>query len=132
MQAALLRVKLRYLDGENNRRREIAARYRNEIKNPRVSLPEAVAGEAGHVWHLFVVRVAAREAFVRHLAAAGIQTMIHYPIPPHRQECYPELHSLSLPITEAIHREVVSLPMSPVMTDAEVSTVVEAVSAFRE
>jgi dTDP-4-amino-4,6-dideoxygalactose transaminase len=132
MQAALLRVKLRYLDGENNRRREIAARYRNEIKNPRVSLPEAVAGEAGHVWHLFVVRVAAREAFVRHLAAAGIQTMIHYPIPPHRQECYPELHSLSLPITEAIHREVVSLPMSPVMTDAEVSTVVEAVSAFRK
>ncbi len=130
MQAAMLRVKLRHLDAENGRRREIAARYRKEIRNARVRLPAAIAGEAAHVWHLFVVRVESRDAFIRHLSAAGIQAMVHYPIPPHRQECYPELHSLSFPITEAIHREVVSLPMSPVMSDAEVTAVIDAVCAF--
>jgi len=130
LQAALLRVRLRHLDLENDRRRAAANRYVAEMRNPAVRLPQVVAGEASHVWHVFVVRVSDRESFVRHLTASGIQTVIHYPIPPHRQSCYPELHHLSLPLTEAIHREVVSLPISPVMTDGEVSAVIEAVNSY--
>lgn len=131
LQAALLRVRLRHLEAENNRRRTVAARYLASMRNPAVRLPLLLAGDAGHVWHLFVVRVADREAFICHLTSVGIQTVIHYPIPPHRQECYPGLHPQQLPITEAIHREVVSLPISPVMTEAEISAVVEAVNTYQ-
>ncbi len=127
MQAALLRVKLRHLDRENERRRDIAAAYRAGIKNPAVRLPGAPAG-AEHVWHLFVVRHAHRDALQKRLGEAGVQTVIHYPIPPHRQEAYPELRHYHLPVTEAIHREVLSLPISPVMTDAQVDAVVAAVN----
>lgn len=130
LQAALLRVRLRHLDEENEHRRRIAALYRARINNPFVRLPAVTSGEAGHVWHLFVIRVADRERFVGHLKAAGIQTMIHYPVPPHRQPCYPEFHHLSLPITESIHREVVSLPMSPVMTEAEAADVISVVNSY--
>jgi dTDP-4-amino-4,6-dideoxygalactose transaminase len=130
IQAAFLRVRLRHLDAENAHRQAVALRYLAEIRNPRVGLPENVAGAQGHVWHLFVVRVPNRESFVKHLAAQGVETVVHYPIPPHRQECYPQLHHLSLPITEAIHREVVSLPISPVISAEQVSAVVEAVNAW--
>lgn len=130
IQAAFLRVRLRYLESENARRRIVAKRYLKEINNPLVSLPAIIVGDAGHVWHLFVVRVLEREVFMGHLAAQGVQTVIHYPIPPHRQQCYPQLHQLSLPITEAIHREVVSLPISPAMTDGQVSMVISAVNAW--
>lgn len=130
LQAALLRVKLPVLDADNEHRRQVAARYRAGIKNPKIGLPAVVAGEEGHVWHLFVVRVSDRESFVRHLAAQGVQTVIHYPIPPHRQPCYPQLHHFSLPITEAIHREVVSLPISPVMIEAQVEAVIAAVNSW--
>ncbi len=131
MQAALLRVKLPHLDAENSRRRAVARRYRGAIANPLVSLPWCGGDESSHVWHLFVVRVASRELFVRHLADAAIQTMVHYPIPPHRQECYPAFHGLDLPITSAIHREVVSLPMGPALTDTEADAVIAAVNAYR-
>jgi len=130
LQCALLRVKLTHLDDDNHRRRTIALRYRNGICNPAVRLPQVARDESSHVWHLFVVRVDLREAFVQHLQAAGIQTVVHYPIPPHRQECYPGLHSLDLPLTSAIHREVVSLPISPVLSDADVDTVIAAVNAY--
>lgn len=130
IQAAFLRVKLRRLTAETERRREIALQYRREITNPRVVLPEVVAGEGAHVWHLFVVRVPDRDCFVKHLAGKGVQTVIHYPIPPHRQPCYPQLHSLSLPVTEAIHHDVVSLPISPVMTDEQISAVISAVNSW--
>lgn len=131
IQAAFLRVRLRRLDRENARRREIADRYRREIRHPDIRLPEVMGAEESHVWHLFVVRVPRRERFVKELAAAGVQTAVHYPIPPHRQACYPEFHDLDLPLTEAIHREVVSLPISPVMTEQEVTKVIEAANAFR-
>ena len=130
IQAAFLRVRLRHLDQENARRREIAERYRAEIHNPSVRLPVVIGSEDSHVWHLFVVRVPERERFMRSLADVGIQTAIHYPIAPHRQKCFPDYHRLVLPITEAIHREVVSLPISPVMTDQNVSTVINAVNAL--
>jgi dTDP-4-amino-4,6-dideoxygalactose transaminase len=127
LQAALLRVKLKYLDADNARRREIAARYLREIKHPAVRLPSVRAGEASHVWHLFVVRVPDRAAFQQRLSEKGVHTFIHYPIPPHHQQAYAkELGHLQLPLTEAIHREVVSLPISPVMTDEQVGYVIEA------
>jgi len=132
MQAAFLRVRLPRLDAETARRRDVAARYLAGITHPGVALPEVPADPAGHVWHLFVVRVPDREAFVSHLTAQGVQTVIHYPVPPHRQPCYPELHGQGLPITEAIHREVVSLPMSPVMTDDQVAAVIAAVNAWAQ
>ena len=129
LQAAFLRVKLPHLDADNAHRREIAARYRREIKNPAVRLPSARAGEDSHVWHLFVVRVGDREAFQQLLLAQGVHTAIHYPIAPHQQQAYAqELGHLRLPLTEAIHREVVSLPLSPVLTDEQVAHVIQVVN----
>lgn len=130
MQAAFLRVKLPHLDIETGRRRQIARQYLGGIRHPSITLPRILAGDESHVWHLFVVRVPDRAAFVTYLADQGIQTMIHYPIPLHHQLCFAELRSLQLPITEAIHREVVSLPISPVMSGDEVTRVIEAVNAF--
>ena len=125
LQAALLRVKLRHIDADNARRREIAARYRREIKIASVSLPSVRAGEVSHVWHLFVVRVPARAAFQQRLLDRGVHTAIHYPVAPHQQQAYAqELGHLRFPLTEAIHREVVSLPISPVMTDEQVAHVI--------
>jgi dTDP-4-amino-4,6-dideoxygalactose transaminase len=129
LQAAFLRVKLKYIDGDNARRREIAARYRREIKNPAVRLPSVRAIEDSHVWHLFVVRVADRAAFQQRLLDHGVHTAIHYPIAPHQQQAYAqELGHLRLPLTEAMHREVVSLPLSPVLTDAQVAHVIQVVN----
>jgi dTDP-4-amino-4,6-dideoxygalactose transaminase len=131
MQAAFLRVKLPYLDADNARRRAIAWRYLTEIKNPAVRLPAPSAAPEEHVWHLFVVRVPDREAFQANLAAAGVQTQVHYPIPPHKQAAYTrELAGLYLPLTEVIHREVVSLPISPVMSDEQVGHVVATVNSI--
>ena len=130
IQAAFLRVRLRHLDAENAHRQAVAQRYLTEIRNPRVELPAIVAGVDGHVWHLFVVRVPDRESFVKHLAIQGVQTVVHYPIPPHRQGCYPSLHGFYFPITEAIHRDVVSLPISPVISAEQVAEVVMAVNSW--
>jgi len=132
MQAAFLRVKLPHLDADNAHRRAIALRYRNEIKNPAVRLPSVRADEDSHAWHLFVVRVPDRAAFQQRLLNQGVNTAIHYPIAPHQQAAYAkELGGLSLPLTEAIHREVVSLPMSPVMTDEQVGSVVRVINSGR-
>jgi dTDP-4-amino-4,6-dideoxygalactose transaminase len=129
LQAALLRVKLKHIDADNARRREIAARYRREIKAPNVRLPSVRAGEDSHVWHLFVVRVPDRAAFQQRLLDRGVHTAIHYPIPPHQQQAYAkELGHLQFPLSEALHREVVSLPISPVMTDEQVSQVIAVVN----
>ena len=130
LQAAFLRVKLPYLDAENARRRQIARIYREGIRSAKVQLPKVRAAEESHVWHLFVVRVPDRDAFRERLLAAGVETSIHYPIPPHRQKAFAStLGTLSLPVTEAIHREAVSLPMSPVLSDDEAAAVVQAVNA---
>ena len=123
-------MKLKYLDADNARRREIAKYYRENIKNPRIILPN-VYDEMAHVWHLFVIRTGDREGLVAHLERNDIQTNIHYPTPPHLQAAYSELANRSYPITEKIHKEVLSLPISPVLTDDEVAKVVEVVNEWR-
>ena len=130
IQAAVLGVKLKYIDEENTRRREIAKRYIAEIKNPLLVLPENPSDEREHVWHLFVIRVAGRKAVQDYLLENGVQTLIHYPIPPHQQEAYKELNHLSFPLTEQIHEEVLSLPISPVMTKEEVNFVIEKMNKY--
>jgi dTDP-4-amino-4,6-dideoxygalactose transaminase len=129
MQAALLRVKLKYLDDDIAWRRRVALRYRQGIAHPQIQLPQ-VAQEGRHAWHLFVVRSSRRDALQRHLQAHGIQSQIHYPVPPHRQPTYPALHNLSLPLTERLHDEVLSLPMGPTLSEEAVDRVIEACQAF--
>jgi len=129
MQAALLRVKLAHLDAETARRREIAQRYRDGIRHADIALP-ATGGDGAHVWHLFVVRCAARDALQNHLRAHGVHTLVHYPLPPHRQGAFPELSGATLPITERLHREVLSLPIGPSLSDEAVEHVVAACNAF--
>ncbi|MBQ0032779.1 MAG: DegT/DnrJ/EryC1/StrS family aminotransferase [bacterium] len=133
IQAAWLRVKLPHLDADNARRAEIAARYCREITNPAIALPTAPDGnrQLSNVWHVFPVRAEGRDAFQAYLTEKGIQTVIHYPIPPHRQPAYTEWHDLKLPITEKIHETIISLPISPVMTDGEVTEVLGAVTAWQ-
>ena len=129
IQAAVLDVKLKYLDKDNQRRREISKYYRENIKNEKIILPTAY-NEHSHVWHVFVVRTQERDRFQQYLTDNGIQTIIHYPTPPHKQECYKEWNNLSFPITEEIHKTIISLPISPVMTDEEVNKVVEVVNEY--
>ncbi|MDD2798992.1 MAG: DegT/DnrJ/EryC1/StrS family aminotransferase [Bacteroidales bacterium] len=138
LQAAILNVKLKYIDVENQRRRESAAYYCEHIKNEKITLPVDnhrlttydLRLDSSHVWHLFVIRCDERERLQQFLMDNGVQTLIHYPIPPHKQTAYKELNDLSFPITEKIHSEVLSLPMSPVMSDKEIERVVEVINSF--
>jgi dTDP-4-amino-4,6-dideoxygalactose transaminase len=145
IQAAFLSVKLDYVDAENTRLQGIAEYYCEHITNPKVVLPirnyelgirndklEIDNQNFKNVWHLFVVRCRQRDELQNHLTKNNIQTQIHYPIPPHKQACFANspLAKLHLPITEQIHREVLSLPISPVMTPEEIRAVVEAVNSF--
>jgi len=152
IQAAVLDVKLPGLDADNQKRREIAKFYRANITNPAIILPKvrhckAVSvgngeifatkqlpskeyDELSHVWHVFAVRCEQRDELQKYLADNEIQTLIHYPIPPHQQPAYKEWNELSFPITEKIHSEILSLPISPVMTQEEVEKVVEVINNF--
>ncbi len=153
LQAAILSIKLNYLDSENQKRREIAEFYCNNINNPKIILPladltnnsqfkiqnpELIANNSQftihnylqHIWHLFVIRTENRNDFQTYLTNNGIQTIIHYPVPPHKQQAYKEWNNLSFPISEKIHEQVLSLPISPVMTDNEVEYVVNAINKF--
>lgn len=130
IQAAMLKVKLKYLDCQTVVRREIADRYLAEIRNPAIRLPALSVPHEGHVWHLFVVRCSYRQSLQEHLTKNGVQTLIHYPIPPHRQPAYTKLSDLSLPITESLHDEVLSLPLGPHMSDSDVTGVIDACNAF--
>lgn len=130
IQAAFLRLKLKALDSDNKRRQEIARAYREQIQNEHIILPQT-KNEEEAVWHLFVVRTKNRAKLQEYLAQNGIQTLIHYPIPPHKQQAYKQYNYLSLPITEQIHSEVLSLPISPVMSDEQVGAVIEAMNNFR-
>lgn len=129
LQAAFLNVKLGDLVSDNDKRRQIANRYLSEIKNDKIVLP-FYDGSANHVFHLFVVRTENRNELQEYLNENGIQTLIHYPIPPHQQKALAAFNSLSFPITEKIHREVLSLPMSPVLTEEEVRYVIETLNRF--
>lgn len=129
MQAAMLRVKLKYLDLETRRRQEIANKLNFGIKNKKITLPY-VQNFEGHVWHLFVIRCEEREMLQQYLMDKGIQTLIHYPIPPHKQKAYEELASLDLPISEKIHKEVLSLPMSPIISESQVKYIIDVLNDF--
>jgi dTDP-4-amino-4,6-dideoxygalactose transaminase len=130
MQAAVLHSKLKYLDPENKRRRAIAEYYIQHINNPKVTLPALPKNSKEHVWHLFVVRTKNRDGLQNYLNENGIQTLIHYPIPPHKQVAYKEMNALSLPLTEQIHHEILSLPMSPLLTDVEVLKICSVINQF--
>ena len=129
LQAALLRVKLKYLDDDIAHRRHVALRYREGIHHPQIQLP-SVQNEAQHVWHLFVVRCAQRDALQKHLQAHGIHSQVHYPIPPHRQSAYAALRELPLPLTDRLHQEVLSLPIGPTLRDEAVDRVIAACRSF--
>ena len=129
IQAAVLRVKLKYLDKENQKRREIAKYFCDNIKNPLITLP--LLGDTDEIWHVFSVRVMNRDSFQKYLTDNDIQTIIHYPIPPHKQQAYKEWNNLSFPITEQIHNEIISLPISQVMTDEEAKELVRVVNEYK-
>ncbi len=130
LQAAVLDVKLPHLDADNERRREIAGYYRDNIKNPNIILPQTY-DEQSHVWHVFVIRTPRREELQKYLEDNGIQTNIHYPTPPHKQGAYREWEKLSFPVSEKIHQEVLSLPISPVLSADEVKKVVEVINEWK-
>jgi dTDP-4-amino-4,6-dideoxygalactose transaminase len=139
LQAAILDVKLRHLDADNQRRKDIAARYEREVSNDLVRLrlegnetcSRSLCATRDSVWHIFPVFSARRDELQKYLADNGVETQIHYPIPPHRQRCYPELHHLSLPVTEQIHREELSIPCHQAMTDHEVTCIIDLLNAFK-
>jgi len=130
IQAVVLSVKLPRLDADITRRREIASAYLEGITNTAIELPVGTLAE-GHVWHLFVIRCKERDRLQAYLSENGIQTLIHYPIPPHKQEAYAEWNHLSFPITEQIHHEVLSIPMSPLMKQEHVLLIIKAINAFQ-
>jgi dTDP-4-amino-4,6-dideoxygalactose transaminase len=166
--ASILRVKLPRLDADNQRRREIAKYYLENIENPLLILPDqnnsefenigssdSITNETvvktdpstsifsslfsnentrslSHVWHIFVIQTKQRDKLQQYLTENGIQTIIHYPIPPHKQNAYTDWNHLSFPITEGIHSNVLSLPISPVMSDDEVLKVVEVINNYKE
>ncbi len=129
LQAALLSVKLKHLDRDTQKRREIADFYLENINNKNIVLPN-VENRESHVWHLFVVRTANRVKLQKFLLENDIQSMIHYPIPPHKQEAYKEWKDLSFPITEKIHAEVLSVPMSPVLTEDQMVKIVDVLNTY--
>lgn len=130
IQAAFLRVKLKYLDAHVSVRQKIAGIYNQSICNDLIKMPSVKSCQS-HVWHLYVVRCEYRSKLMKHLSEKGIQTLVHYPIPPHKQQAFSSWEYNSLPITEKIHQEVVSLPMSPFLTTEEIEQVVDAVNQFR-
>ena len=130
IQAAILDVKLKHLDEDVAIRKKNAKYYIDNITNPAIITPIVKDWDA-HVFHIFTIRCQKRDELQKYLTEHGIQTIIHYPIPPHKQECYKEWNNLSFPITEQIHNEELSIPMSPVMTEEELKTVVDVLNAFK-
>lgn len=130
IQAAMLRVKLRYLDKEVNKRREIANYYLKNIKHENITLP-IVRAEDNHVWHLFVIRTSKRDELQKYLLDNEIQTLIHYPLPPHKQEAYKEWNNESYSISEQIHDEVLSLPISGVQSLEDTKKIVLVINDFK-
>jgi dTDP-4-amino-4,6-dideoxygalactose transaminase len=135
IQAAVLRVKLPRIDADNHHRREIAQYYIDNIKNKNIILPfignsSLIINNISHVWHLFIIRHPYRDRLQQYLTENNVQTLIHYPIPPHRQKSYKDLNNLSLPITEKIHREVLSFPISQVMSLNEIQLIITLINKF--
>lgn len=138
LQAAVLDVKLKYLDEDNARRKAISERYISEIVNPKITIPGAVHGKKAsaiyalgdNVWHIFPILCHNRTVLQKYLLDNGVHTAIHYPIPPHKQKAYVKWSTLTLPITEAIHQQELSLPCNQTMSDDDVSEVIRLVNSF--
>lgn len=130
LQAAVLNVKLKYLDQENENRRKIANNYMQNIQNDNIVLPEPPSNQLEHVWHLFVIRTEKRDGLKRYLAANDIQTLIHYPIPIHKQLAFEKSQNLKLKITETITSAILSLPISPVQTKEESDKIIKVLNIF--
>lgn len=128
LQAAILSVKLQYLDADNKQRQAIATHYLKKVKNPLLTLPTA----SESVYHIFPVLCPCRNQLQQYLSEHGVQTAIHYPIPPHRQACYPEFSHHSLPITEQIHAQELSLPCHQAMTLEEADTIIQLLNDFQD
>lgn len=131
LQAAILRVKLKHLDSDNGKRRTVAYIYRSQIMNSKLVIPNVRSG-IEPCWHLFVVRVDERDKFIDYLKAHDIIVSIHYPIPPHKQRAYREWNTNIFPITEAIHRTCVSLPISPVHSAADAMQVCDTINLYQQ
>ena len=129
IQAAFLSVKLNYIKDDIKARRECANYYLENIKNVNITLPKVLTQE-GHVWHLFVIQVDNREALEAYLKKNGIQTLIHYPIPPHKQQAYKVYNHLSFPLTEELHNKLLSIPLSPVMNRKDMDKIVNILNSF--
>lgn len=129
IQAAVLDIKLKHLEEDLAIRKQVAKYYIDHITNPEIITPIVKDWDA-HVFHIFTIRCKRRDELQKYLADNGVQTIIHYPIPPHKQECYKEWNHLLFPITEQIHNEELSLPMSPVMTEEEIDIVIQLLNRF--
>jgi dTDP-4-amino-4,6-dideoxygalactose transaminase len=130
LQAAVLSCKLSRLDEDNQKRRKIAQYYNNNITQTNTILPNQPSHKLDHVWHLFIIRNKKRDQLQSFLQKEGIQTLIHYPVPPHKQEAYKEWNELTLPITEQIHNEVLSLPLGPHLLNHEIEQIVKILNKF--
>lgn len=130
IQAAFLSIKLKYIDTENTYRRMVAQRYISEIKNSALILPQFPEDEKEHVWHLFVVQTKERSLFQEKCMKNNIQTLIHYPIPLHKQEAYKNYNHLSFPVTESIHDQILSLPLSPVISEEEIVSIISSMNSI--
>lgn len=130
IQAAVLDIKLKYLDRDNARRRKVAERYISEIKSSEIILPAFPENSNVHVWHLFVIRTKKRDELLEFLGKNNVPCIIHYPIPPHQQKCYSEYSHLQFPITEQLSQEVLSLPISQIMTDEEIGYIIDTLNRF--
>lgn len=129
LQAALLRIKLKYLDQDNERRRQIALRYIREISNPLLQLPsEEYANNSVH--HIFPVLCEERDRLQEYLRERGVETIIHYPIPPHQQPCYAAWNTLQLPVTEQIHQQELSIPLHPLLTEEEITYIIDLLNSL--
>lgn len=134
MQATILRVKLRHLDDNINRRREVASCYLKALDHPGMRLPViAIGGDwlSSHVWHLFIIRTTQRDLLQQYLAEHGIQSLIHYPIPPHKQLAYRAWNNQHHPITEAMHQEVLSLPIGPMLSEEHVKIIIDTCNKWQ-
>ena len=129
IQAAMLNVKLKYLQDNIQQRRYIAQQYLEGITNPAIMLPEP-GGPEQHVWHLFVVRCNQRNKLQQHLAAAGIETLVHYPLAAHQQAAFSEYNLLSYPLTERIQEQILSIPMDPTLTQEAISQIIAQCNSF--
>ena len=131
IQAAVLCLKLKRLDADNEARRKVAQAYSEGIKNPLITLPSQSNDPLQNVWHIYPIRTPERDHLREYLSREGIETMVHYPVPPHKQQAYCEWNDRSYPISEHIHREILSLPISPVMEEEEIRRVIEVLNAYR-